>query len=88
MTQQIRTLSFFLIVLTSTSGVQSQTSFKKDFSANLEEVKKFGGGDFIPKFDFENFFKEVDGVSASESPREGCLRIPLFFIPCKMAILK
>jgi hypothetical protein len=66
---QIHTLSLFLFFLAS--GVESQTSFTKDFSANLQEVKKFGG-DFIPKFDFENFFKEVDEASSeSESPREG-----------------
>ena len=80
---QIRTLSFFFLFVLTSSGVQSQTSFTKDFSANLEEVKKFGGGDFIPKFDFENFFKEVDEASSSsesESPREGCF-FTLFFIP-------
>ena len=44
---------------------RSPTSFKKDFSANLDEVKQFGG-DFLPKFEFEEFFKKVDETKERE----------------------
>ena len=64
----ISTLILTGIVVVECFPEKSPTSFTKDFSANLDEVKQFGG-DFLPKFEFEEFFKKVE-----ETPkREGDL---------------
>jgi hypothetical protein len=61
----ISTLILTAIVVVECFPEKSPASFTKDFSANLDEVKQFGG-DFLPKFEFEEFFKKVEETPKRE----------------------
>ena len=59
-----------LVGMARTLQVSGQASFRKDFVANFGEIDKIGG-DFLPKFEFEEFFKKIDEESREEDDESG-----------------
>ena len=62
-----------LVGMTWTLRVSGQASFRKDFEANFGEIDKIGG-DFLPKFEFEEFFKKIDEDIPDEEEESGELK--------------